>query len=225
MPTNRAAATAILEGPSSTDGRIARGERTRQHVADALISLLEDGGPLPTAKAVAERAEISLRLVFHHFADMDALYRAAIVLQARRHWSALRAVPPGLPLAQRIDRTVRQRSRLFEAIGPVRRVAVLHACHSADLANALAESSSLLREHLTGTFGPELDAAGAGDLLEAIDAGASWETWERLRLGQHLTPTAARRVVARTLAGLLGPIPPTGHTPAGATKGTHRTRR
>lgn len=196
-----------LTDQPATDGRVARGERTRVKVAEALISLLEQGETAPTAKMVAQRAGVSLRLVFHHFEDMDSLYRAVMVLQARRYWTMLRDVPPELPLSHRVDRTVRQRGRLYDAIGPVRRVAVPLAFRSEDLAKALAESSSLLRGRLELTFAPELEAAGAGagDLFETIDVAASWEVWERLRLGQQLSAVAARRVMARALAALLAP--------------------
>ena len=88
----------------ASDGRVARGQRTRRNVADALGQLLRDGDPDPTAKAIAEQAGVSLRLVFHHFSDMDDLYLYVAVLQLRRQWSDLPRVsrdspsPPG-PIA------------------------------------------------------------------------------------------------------------------------------
>lgn len=211
------------QSPPPVDGRIARGERTRVRVADALISLLEEGESQPTAKMVAQRAGVSLRLVFHHFDDMDALYRSVMVLQAQRYWGRLRAVPTDLPLEHRIDRTVRQRGRLFDAVGPVRRAAVSVASHSPELADALAESDSLLRGRLERTFEAELEAAGtgAGELLEAIDLVASWEAWERLRLGQRLSGVAARRVMGHALTALLEPAPGVRH-PAGPAPGRRR---
>lgn len=218
----RAAVIAVPNGTISTDGRIARGERTRRKVAEALIALLEEGEAQPTAKAVAQRAGVSLRLVFHHFDDMDALYRAVMVLQAQRYWSKLRDISPDLPLAHRIDRSVRQRSRLFDAVGPVRRVAVPMGSHSTDIAEALAESNDFLRTRLTVTFRPELDTAMSegGDLLEAIDVAASWETWERLRRGQNLSSVAARRIMARTMTALLScPEPAAAAQTVGATTG------
>src|SRR5271154_3298707 len=66
------AALIALEEPAR-DGRVARGQRTRRSVAEALMDLLREGDPDPTAKAVAQRAGVSLPLVFHHFADMDDL--------------------------------------------------------------------------------------------------------------------------------------------------------
>jgi AcrR family transcriptional regulator len=208
----------------STDGRLARGERTRVKVADALISLLEEDDAAPTAKMVAQRAGVSLRLVFHHYDDMDDLYRAVMALQAQRYWSRLRAIPSDLPSTQRVDRTVRQRSRLFEAIGPVRRAVVSLASRSDELADELAESSAFLRSQLEVTFAPELEAAsdGATDLLDAVDAAASWEAWDRLRHGQHLSAVAARRVMVRTLRALFGL---TGDWTDGAKHGARHPRR
>ncbi|HEV7761595.1 MAG TPA: hypothetical protein VGO78_21460, partial [Acidimicrobiales bacterium] len=43
----------------------------------------------------------------------------------------------------------------------------------------------------------------SGDLLDALDAAASWEAWDRLRSAQHLSIAAARRVMATTLSALL----------------------
>jgi TetR/AcrR family transcriptional regulator, regulator of autoinduction and epiphytic fitness len=196
---------------SAATGRVrgetpkARGERTRQRVAEALISLLEEGGATPTAKSVASRAGVSVRLVFHHFDDMESLYRMVMAVQARRHWSTVREVRADLPLGVRIDRTVAQRAKLFDAIGPVRRAGVALAGRRADIAEAIAETDGLLRAWEQSTFALELRGAGRErrDLLDAIDAAASWEAWERLRHGQGLSVSASRRVMARTLTGLL----------------------
>ncbi len=192
--------------PRTKDGRIARGERTRRRVAEALILLLEEGNLQPTAKEIAGRAGVSLRLVFHHFDDMDALYEAVAVINIERHWRSLSPIPPDLALHHKVERTVRQRYRLFEAISPVRRAAVRQAYHSEDVARAIALSNASLREHIAATFEPELKYAGAAgpDVLEALDQVTSWEAWERLRTTQGLTSTAARRITERTITQLLG---------------------
>jgi len=192
--------------PVSKDGRIARGEKTRRRVAEALISLLEEGDPQPTAKEIAQRAGVSLRLVFHHFDDMDALYHAVAKVNVERHWKSLYPVPPDLPFEHRVERTVRQRYRLFEAISPVRRAAIRQAYRSKEIGATLAESTKALRQQVALTFAPELSAAGAAapDLLDALDLVTSWEAWERLRTAQGMTPTAARRVIEHTITSVLG---------------------
>lgn len=182
-----------------------RGERTRRRVAESLMGLLEEGDPMPTAKAVAARAGVSVRLVFHHFEDMETLYRMVLDMQLDLHWGAVRDVDPTLPLAERVERTVLQRSRLFDAITPVHRAAVALSARREDIADALAETDGLLREWAQATFGPELGGAGRErrELLASLDAAASWEAWEHLRRVQRLSAPASRRAMARTLAALL----------------------
>lgn len=182
-----------------------RGERTRARIAEAVIDLLVKSELPPTAKEVASRAGVSVRLVFHHFEDMDALYRAVYRVQFERHWRSLRPVAGDLPLDQRIDRTVQQRAKLFDAIGPVRRKAVPLAARHRDIAEGFSATNTMLRLSIEETFADELAAAGRErrELLGALEAAASWEIWERLRRVQGLTTTTARRVVTRTLRALL----------------------
>ncbi len=115
------AAVVAPEKPAS-DGRVARGQRTRRNVGEALVELLHAGDPDPTAKAVAKRAGVSLRLVFHHFADMDDLYQFVAALQLRRQWADMPQLSPKLALSTRIERTVAHRAAFFEEIarGPAR---------------------------------------------------------------------------------------------------------
>lgn len=183
-----------------------RGERTRQRVAGALIDLIGEGDLSPTAKAVAERAEVSVRLVFHHFEDMDALYRLALEVQADRHWSELRDVPASSSLSERVERTVQQRGKLFEAIGPLRRALVPILPRNDELAATVAQGEQRLRAQLESAFAAELRTARQAkkELLDALDAATSWETWDRLRHQQRLAAPTARRVMARMLASLLG---------------------
>jgi TetR/AcrR family transcriptional regulator, regulator of autoinduction and epiphytic fitness len=190
----------------SKDGRVARGQRTRRKVAEALIALLSEGDPDPTAKAIAHRAGVSLRLVFHHFADMDDLYRAVASLQLERQWRELPAVSPKLPLRTRIARTVNHRSRLYEDAAPVRRATARRSASSAEVSAALVISDSLLTESLSTSFAPELGTRPDGDgseILAAMDAASSWEAWERLRRNSELPVDAASRVMTRTLTALL----------------------
>ena len=94
-----------------TDGRVARGLRTRRNVAEALIELLREGDQEPTARAVAQRAGVSLRLVFHHFTEMDDLYHYVAALQLRRQWSDMPRISSKLALPTRIERTIAHRDR------------------------------------------------------------------------------------------------------------------
>lgn len=188
-----------------SDGRVARGERTRRQLAEALISLLEDGVGEPTAREVSARAGVSMRLVFHHFDDMEELLRTAVGVQVERHWSRLRPVDASLPRAERVAHVVRQREALFEAISPVRRAASRVEPGSPTVTAELSKARLALRGALDKVFAAELDAAGPqrGELLDALEAATAWEYWEQLRRRMGLGQAAARRVMTRTVLSLL----------------------
>jgi AcrR family transcriptional regulator len=191
-------------------------------VAEALVELLREGEPDPTAKAIAERAGVSLRLVFHHFTDIDDLYTAVGLLQIERHWTDLPTLSPKLPLSSRIERTVRHRSILYEEISPVRRAAIRRSGSSTRITQAVGYTDNLLVQNLGAAFAPELDPlaeTARTELLVALDAGTSWEAWERMRRTSKLPVVASRRVFTRILSALLasGPSGPAGTAADSAT--------
>jgi TetR/AcrR family transcriptional regulator of autoinduction and epiphytic fitness len=203
--TPSSSATAAPSNGPTTDGRLARGQRTRRNVAEALMELLRGGEPDPTAKEVAARAGVSLRLVFHHFADMDDLYHFAAGLQLRRLWSGLPRRSPGTALDRRIEQIVDHRAALFEEITPVRRALVRRVPCSPGVRDAVSAADGLLRENLKAAFAPELDSLSPGtrvEWLEAMDVISSWETWDRLRTTSDVAVGAAKRVVTRLLAAV-----------------------
>jgi TetR/AcrR family transcriptional regulator, regulator of autoinduction and epiphytic fitness len=182
------------------DGRAARGARNRQAVIDAMLSLCAEGELRPTAQAIAERAGVATRSVFHHFSDLESLLADAADTQARRHWDLLQAVDASDPIDRRIADVVSQRAELFERISPTRRAAVLQEHDSATLAERLRESRVALRLHLDRNL-PELTEQHQ----EALAAAASWEAWEVLRRHQGLSVDAARRAVVQLFSAVLVP--------------------
>ena len=184
------------------------------------------GDPDPTAKTVAARAGVSLRLVFHHFADMDDLYHFVAALQLRQQWSQMPRLSPRLALHTRIDRTVAHRATLFEEISPVRRALTRRAPASTAVAQAIAASDHLLLENIRVTFAPELaalPATGRAEQLGALDTAASWEVWERLRTRSGVGVRTARRVMARVVGALCALADVT--TGGGIAPGRSETRR
>jgi TetR/AcrR family transcriptional regulator, regulator of autoinduction and epiphytic fitness len=198
--------------PKVGDGRTARGERTRRALAEALISLLEEGDPQPTARRIAERAGVSLRLVFHHFDDLESIVRSAVEIQEERHWRHWRPVEPTLPVDERVERVVRQRISVFRAVASVRRSAELLERSSPTVAAELARGRHWLRAQLEATFAPELEGrrpVEARILLDALDVATSWETWEQLlRLGR--STSACRKTMAALVLGVLALSPTRG---------------
>ena len=58
-----------------------------------MIALIEEGHLRPTAAAIADRAEVSVRSVFQHFNDLGALFQAAADSTMHRVWSLVRPIP------------------------------------------------------------------------------------------------------------------------------------
>ncbi len=190
---------------NNADGRMARGERTRRALAEALIALLEEGDVQPTARRIAERAGVSLRLVFHHFDDLESILYHAVRIQEERHWRHIRPVESTLPVDERVARVVRQRDTVFQVTAPVRRSAERLTAVSPTVVAELTRGRDWLRSQLRATFAPELDTgrpARARLLLDALEVATSWETWEQLeRLGR--SPATRRRTMeALTRAAL-----------------------
>jgi TetR/AcrR family transcriptional regulator, regulator of autoinduction and epiphytic fitness len=197
-----------LVAPKTGDGRVARGERTRRALAEALIALLEQGDAQPTARRIAERAGVSLRLVFHHFEDLESILRDAVRIQEHRHWRHVLPVESTLPVRERVEKVVRQRATVFEATAPVRRSAELLTHSSPTVAAELARGREWLRAQLRATFAPELEPrrpAAARLLLDALDVATSWETWEQLVALGRPSSTCRRTMEALTLAALSAP--------------------
>src|SRR5438034_7102235 len=106
---------------SVTDGRTARAQRTRDAVVDSLLELVREGELRPTAPRIAERAGVSLRSVFQHFSDLEALYAVAAERQLVMIAGLVRRLSPTGPLDDRLEAFVGQRSRVLEALTSVQR--------------------------------------------------------------------------------------------------------
>src|ERR1700682_5362292 len=100
------------------DGRVRRGARNRDAIADALLALLEEGDSHPTARAIAARAGVSVRSVFQHFEDMESLYAMCVARQTNRLASLRTPIDGTLRRPARLEALVAQRARVYERIAP-----------------------------------------------------------------------------------------------------------
>ena len=191
---------------SVRDARTAKGEQTRRLVVEALVDLIDDGGTHPTAKRVAQRAGVSVRLVYHHFVGVHGLLLAAVALQSERHRHLLFAIPPRGPPELRIKALCRQRRLYFEELTPVYRVAHDRAHAEGGLDALLAGDRTVLRNQLAYTLGPELAARGSGgpELLDALEQATGWHAWRALRDVRDNSAPVAERAMAFVAERLLG---------------------
>lgn len=191
---------------AAADGRVRRGNRNRDALVEALLALLESGVRRPTARQIAGRAGVSLRTVFGHFDDVEALYGAIVERQRDRYQHLYTEIPNDGTLTNRVGALVSRRAELFESIAPVRRATLALVGTSDELNAGLAMATAALHHQATTLFRAELATAGksASDIAAAIDVAAGWTTWDALRSQQALSVAATRRVVRLMVGRLLG---------------------
>jgi TetR/AcrR family transcriptional regulator, regulator of autoinduction and epiphytic fitness len=203
-------------GPgASTDGRLTRAARTRTAVVDALLTLNARGHLRPTARDIAAEAGVSLRSVYVHFDDLEALF----VESSRRHAELLAAALPPLvdkgTFTERLDAFLVRRIVIHEFAPGVRRAALLQEPFSPVLQQVLANGRQALRAEVGCSFAPELTAVDGDEmpLLRAIDVASSDMTWESLRTFQHLSvDEATAQVRAMIVAFVRAWAPAAGDT-------------
>jgi AcrR family transcriptional regulator len=195
---------APLSTSTAPDGRHLRSERTRTAIVDALLALLEEGDPQPPAERIAERAGVSRRALFHHFRDVEDLLATAADRQFSRVLPTLRPISPDGPLATRLTAYTAQRCALHARIAPVRRAALLAEPSSPAIAERLRRARALHRTSVELVFGADLASSPHRDeVLAAVVAATSFSVWEELVAHQGLSPSAAERVVRRSLEALI----------------------
>lgn len=191
------------------DGRRLRAARNREAVVVAVLDIIrqQNGGPIPGAAEVALRAGVSERTVFRHFADLETLFFAAAQHQRPIIAGYLTPRPDQKELDKRITALVRLRSRMYEDIGAVRRVAMRLVAAHPSLAVAITEASKAERQQVADTFERELAKAGPKRpaLLDQLDLVTGWSSWEHLRTQQGYSAERARRVMSDLVTAVLSP--------------------
>jgi len=185
----------------STDGRLRRGERSREAIVVALFELVGEGVLQPTAQQVAERAGVGIRSVFRHFDDMDSLYATMDERLSADALPILREEVKG-SVRERARALAQRRARLYERIGPYKRSANVQRWRSNFLRTRHALLVRELRADLLRSL-PELSDAPT-ETLDAIDLVLSFEAWERLRSDQRLSRERAEATLECALLALLG---------------------
>jgi TetR/AcrR family transcriptional regulator of autoinduction and epiphytic fitness len=187
--------------PPRVDGRTARSERTRNAIVDAHLELIGDGDLRPTAERIAKQAGVSLRALWSHFADMEALFAASGRRVLERRDAAHRPVSPSRPLAERIEAFCGQQARLLEQVTPVAKASAIKEPFSDTLQHYRRLHVQRTRDELATLFAAEL--GGDQQLLDALVGISMWPTWSTWRETMKLPVTAARAALARTITALL----------------------
>lgn len=199
----------------SSDGRTERGRQSRVKIADAVLALLDEGESQFPADRVAERAGVSRRLVFHHFADMAHLIETAIARRLEQLMEQIRPLPTEGPRAVRVEALTEQRARILEWITPAQLTTMRLEQRSARIDEVTRQVLDLARARLAAVFAEELGrvpAARAADLLNGLDAVTTWGAWYHWR-SSGLDVEAARRAMGTAVQALLAATDPPAPTP------------
>lgn len=202
-------AVAALVTEQGADGRALRRLRSYEMAVDAVLDLIGEGIPAPTARQIADRSGISIRTVFRLTQDVESLHAAAVHRQAERVAPLYTTLPTDGPLPERIGALVENRAAVFEVISPVRLVAERLAPGSPVIADGLIRNGEFLRVQVASVFEAELcemDRTQRRQVLYAADVAAGWGTWDQLRRANGLSRNESVRVVRRLLEGVLGPV-------------------
>jgi AcrR family transcriptional regulator len=109
---------------TSSDGRVARRQKNRTAVLDAVIELFERGAVEPTVEEVAALCDVSTRSIYRYFHHRDQLIREALHHLGSRLSPHMRLQMVGSgSLDGRIERFVRNRTDIYLALAPLRRAA------------------------------------------------------------------------------------------------------
>ncbi|AWB93941.1 TetR/AcrR family transcriptional regulator [Aeromicrobium chenweiae] len=184
-----------MTGPQHSDGRVARGVRTREAIVDAHSALLREGDLRPTGKSVASRAGVSLRTLWLNFKDIESLLEATGRYWLEHDAASWTPVPATLPLADRIDRFCVQRAARMEGLAPAARSGLTSEPFSPALRAARLQHLERLHADLVATFGAELGTARDSVAHRLLFALANSMTWQLLRDDEGLSVEQATEVV------------------------------
>lgn len=204
------------------DGRRARRERSREAIIDAVFGLISDGKVPPTVDDVAERAGVSVSSVFRNFDGLDDLQRQAFDVFAQRFTHLLEPVATDdTDRGFRIAAHVRVRLELFEAAGPMMRVARQRALDYQPMADGVGGNRSALADQTRAHFAREarqLTPADAANLVAVIDSATSPEAYEVMGAANGRSHRQIKRAWTTALTALLTGWPglpaddPSGHS-------------
>jgi len=193
------------------DGRRLRSERTRQLIIEAYLTLLAGNVRAPTASQIAEQAGYSVRSIFERFTDLRALGLAA----ADHAIAAGQAEAPAHDIdgdrPTRIRAHVRTRAVACQKWLPLWRAMIETQDHLAELKGRveLVRRANLARLKLM--YAAELSALPAPEhkqMLFALGALTSFESWNQLRVDYGLSMEAAQAVWYTAIDRMLPTTPP-----------------
>jgi AcrR family transcriptional regulator len=183
-----------------TDGRTARKLANRDRILDAALALVEEGSEL-TADTIADRAEVSVRSVYNHFATVQDL----VAGMYERGTDKLRPLfayfpEPSAPFDVRVREWVAVIARIREEIAPIRWRALVAESENPEMQPQMAELRRMHRAEIERMF-PEIKTEEGRQTAVAMTSSLGWRS---LRQHQGLSFEEATGVLEETIRRLAG---------------------
>jgi TetR/AcrR family transcriptional regulator of autoinduction and epiphytic fitness len=205
MVVNTEAVTAG-DGPDPSDGRNRRSSRTRDAIVRAIVDLVAEGGTDPTAPQVADRAGVSVRTVYGHFATLSLLHDAVVQHVTGLVLERLELIDPSAPTAEKVDVLCGQRARINEELGALLVAASRLASRSPELDASRRFGRAASLDQIRRVFADELARWSPGvqaRRVAVIHALVQVDAWVELREEAGLDPDRARIATTEAVALLL----------------------
>jgi len=193
---------------AAVDGRVARRERGRLAVTNAVIDLVFEGHSPPAADQITERAGVSTASLFRYFETLDELRE-----HATRHYferfSHLFTVPNiGIgTLEERIDSFVEARADQHQTTAPMARLMRYKAFEVSELDATLHRLRATQADQVRMHFDHELERLNTefrGDAAATITTATSFESWDQFSNDHGRSQAQIKRAWIRTVGLVLG---------------------
>ena len=194
--------TAPHKATPPVDGRRRRSHDSQQSIVAAMLELVGEGDPSPSAEQVSARAGVGLRSVFRHFKDMESLHQAMSIILASRLTEVARQPFVATDWQGQCLELVDRRAGIYEKMAPFLRAGQAHRHASAVLQAGHVKFVAALRSILMNRLPSE--ARRDTKTIEAIDLLLSFDAWQRLRIDQRLSVANAKEVLKQSLRAILG---------------------
>ena len=185
----------------TSDGRRQRSERSQVAIIEAALALINEEKQVPTAQQIADRAGVSIRSFFRHFADMDALFLSADEMLGASYATLFAVSDRSGTLSERISRAVNLYGNAFDQLSELILCTQALAWRFPALQERYAYHQKKLRDELE-LWLPEV-ASPTKSRREAVHAVASFEMWHRLREHQRLPQKSSHEIILGLVTDLL----------------------
>jgi AcrR family transcriptional regulator len=188
------------------DGRILRGVRTREAIVRAARALFLRKGREPTLEEIADRADVSPRILIKHFSGLGGVIVAMVVQVLDEVLARYQAVRVDMPLEDRLTAYVDLRAEVCEQFSPLWLRAVQMARHVPEMEALIRRGRDDVRQFAERVFASELGRAPHAmrrDIFDALAMVSDWNNWRYLREACERSPEEAKTLLHQLLRRII----------------------